>query len=375
MTLFWLLGAINSINLLDGIDGLAASIGLILISAIALMGFLTGHFQVQVVAIVFAGSLFGFLVFNFPPARIYLGDAGSMLIGLIVGVLAIRASLKGPGTVLLAAPMAICSIPILDSAAAVLRRKLTGRSIYTTDRGHLHHRLLSRLGTRVRVLVWVGTICAVTGAAALCSVLLQSDLIAAITCLTLLGMIVATDMFGRAEMTLVVSRMGSLGRSLFQPLRVHAPRGNSGAMVHLQGTRNWRLLWQSLAEAGEKYSLCRIHLDVNLPSVQESFSATWRGRSEPVDEARQWSLEIPLWIASQSAGSIAVTGQRNGHFPPEEIEHILDLIEQFESRSTELLEPQPLKPQSGVVPEPAKKDPIQAPVLVDSRFATDPHTK
>ena len=67
-----------------------------------------------------------------------------MLIGLVLGVLAIRSTLKGPATVALAAPAALMAIPIFDSAAAIARRLLTGRSIYTTDRGHLHHMMLRR---------------------------------------------------------------------------------------------------------------------------------------------------------------------------------------------------------------------------------------
>ena len=109
----------------------------------------------------------GFLPFNMSPAKIYLGDAGSMLIGLIVGGLAIRASLKGPGTMLLAAPLALLTIPILDSTAAILRRKLAGRSLYETDRGHLHHRLLERFGSKYKVLACVAICSGVTCAAAL----------------------------------------------------------------------------------------------------------------------------------------------------------------------------------------------------------------
>ena len=145
-TLFWLVGAVNAVNLLDGIDGLATMLGFILVATIAGMAALVGQTQVFVIAVVFAGSLLGFLRYNFPPATIFLGDAGSMLIGLVVGALAISGSLKGPGTVLLAAPLAVWTIPIFDSVAAILRRKLSGRSIYTTDRGHIHHRLLEPPG-------------------------------------------------------------------------------------------------------------------------------------------------------------------------------------------------------------------------------------
>jgi UDP-GlcNAc:undecaprenyl-phosphate GlcNAc-1-phosphate transferase len=100
--LFWLVGAINSLNLLDGIDGLATTIGIILCAAITVMAVWFAQPAVAIVAAVFAGALVGFLRFNFPPASIYLGDAGSMLIGLVVGSLAIGASLKGPATVAMA---------------------------------------------------------------------------------------------------------------------------------------------------------------------------------------------------------------------------------------------------------------------------------
>jgi UDP-GlcNAc:undecaprenyl-phosphate GlcNAc-1-phosphate transferase len=134
---------------------LATVLGIILSVSICALAAMTHHAAVAVAALVFAGSLLGFLPFNLAPAKVYLGDAGSMLIGLVVGGLSIRASLKGPGTVLLAAPLAILTIPILDSAVAILRRRLAGRSIYETDRGHIHHRLLARFGSKHKVLLCV----------------------------------------------------------------------------------------------------------------------------------------------------------------------------------------------------------------------------
>ena len=136
-TMFWLLGAINALNLIDGIDGLATTVGFILTVTVSIMAILTGKPFVGVIGFALAGSLLGFLPYNLPPAKMFLGDTGSMLIGLIVGYLAIAGSVKGPATVALAAPVAVWAIPIFDSAAAILRRRLTGRSIYTTDRGLL----------------------------------------------------------------------------------------------------------------------------------------------------------------------------------------------------------------------------------------------
>ena len=156
---FFLLGAINSLNLLDGMDGLLSTVALIITLAFTGMAVMGERWTTACIAVTIAGALLGFLRYNFPPASIYLGDTGSMLIGLVIGSLAIKSSLKGPATVALAAPVAILAIPILDTTAAIFRRKLTGRSIYTTDRGHLHHCLLRQGFSKVAVLLFVSVFC------------------------------------------------------------------------------------------------------------------------------------------------------------------------------------------------------------------------
>ena len=204
--MFWLVGAMNAINLLDGIDGLATSLGIILSATIGVLAAMKGNYGVAVIATVMTGSLAGFLPYNLPPARMYLGDAGSMLIGLMVGAMAVRALLKTQGTFLLAAPLAIWAIPMLDSGAAILRRQLTGRSVYATDRGHIHHRLLQTLGSNIKVLMVVSACCLLTSVGAVLSVWFQHDLIAVISCLSVVAMLLITGAFGRAECRLLLSR-------------------------------------------------------------------------------------------------------------------------------------------------------------------------
>ena len=327
-TLFWLLGAINALNLLDGMDGMAGTIGLILVSAIAFLAHLTGSQDVEVVAVAFAGCLLGFLGHNLPPARIFLGDAGSMLIGLVVGSLSIEASLKGAGTVLLAAPLAICTIPVLDSFAAIVRRKLTGRSIFSTDRGHLHHHLLNRLGCNRRALRYVVMLCSVTACAALASVFMHNDLIALITCLGVLGVMIATNTFGRAETALLVKHAGRFGRSLVRPGET-ADRMKASDTFHLQGNRPWGMLLESFVEAGEKYELVRLRVDINVPSIHEIFSAVWRSEGSPEAE-EVWILQMPLKVNGQIAGRLDISGRRDGEFPCDEVEGLLELAEEFE---------------------------------------------
>lgn len=158
-TLLWLLGAVNSLNLLDGMDGLLGVIGCIMTLALGGMAALSGQWGMACVAAALAGALLGFLRYNYPPASIFMGDAGSMLTGLVLGVLGIQCSLKAPATMVLIAPLAVFTIPFLDTLAAVIRRKMTGRSIYATDRSHLHHCLLSRGFSVPVVLALVSLFC------------------------------------------------------------------------------------------------------------------------------------------------------------------------------------------------------------------------
>lgn len=335
-TLFWLLGAINAVNLLDGIDGLATTVGLILTCTIALMAAMVGRAEVAIMAAIFAGGLLGFLPYNFPPARVFLGDAGSMLIGLMVGAMAIQGSLKGPGTVLLAAPLAVWTIPIFDSAAAVLRRKLTGRSIYATDRGHLHHRLLGLLGSNRKVLGLVAVCCLFTSSGALVSVSLNNDLIAVLSCSGVVIIFVATGLFGRAEFVLLASRLRNVGLSLATPRNLRNSAGQE-CLVRIQGSRQWELLWQTLVESVDKTSLSEIRLDVNLPAVHEAYNALWR-RSISDDHDRRWRFEMPLTVAERTVGRLTVIGQGNGGSVCGDMARLFDLIEPFEARLSEVAE-------------------------------------
>lgn len=103
-TVFFLLGAINSLNFLDGMDGMLTSVGLIISLGMAAMAIYSGQWITACFAMALAGALLAFLWYNFPPASIFLGDSGSMVIGLVTGVVAIQSSLKGPATIALIAP-------------------------------------------------------------------------------------------------------------------------------------------------------------------------------------------------------------------------------------------------------------------------------
>ena len=342
-TLFWLVGATNAINLLDGLDGLASTLGIILSLAMCVIAVITGHPVIAIVALVFAGALLGFLPFNFPPASIFLGDSGSMLIGLMLGALAITGSMKAAGTFLLAAPLAVWTIPVFDSMAAIIRRKLTGRSIFATDRAHLHHRMLDKLGSNRKVLAWVAVASSLTSIGALASLLLRSELIALISCSAVVLAFVITGVFGRTELSLLVNRVRGVG------LPFARPRGSGRArqtIIRTQGSRQWETLWETLTESAERLRLYKIFLDVDVPATHDGFHATWtQGHEE--DMARCWQMEFPLTLAEHSLGRLVVVGRRNGSSMRPEFEQVWELIDPLEKELGDLLELDDLKAPFG----------------------------
>ncbi|MCI0474887.1 MAG: undecaprenyl/decaprenyl-phosphate alpha-N-acetylglucosaminyl 1-phosphate transferase, partial [Anaerolineales bacterium] len=147
-TLFWLVGMMNTINWLDGIDGLAA--GVVVIAGFMLFAhtFHLGQNSLALLALALLGSVLGFLLFNFFPAQIFMGSAGANVLGLTLGALSIIGGAK-VGTALL-----VLGIPILDVAWQIIQRVRAGKSPFSADRGHLHHRLLD-LGVPQRAIVFL----------------------------------------------------------------------------------------------------------------------------------------------------------------------------------------------------------------------------
>lgn len=144
ITLFFILGAINCINLIDGLDGLASGVSSIYFLTIGIIAFITnmlGGLDV-ILSFVMLGSTLGFLVHNFNPAKIYLGDSGSMFLGYIISIIALL-GFKNVTLTSLIVPLLILAIPIFDTLFAIIRRLVNKQPINEPDRQHLHHQLLN----------------------------------------------------------------------------------------------------------------------------------------------------------------------------------------------------------------------------------------
>ena len=334
-TLFWLLGAINALNLIDGIDGLASSVGIILSLAVAAMSLLTGHLPEALLATALAGALAGFLVYNAPPASVFLGDAGSMLIGLVVGVLAIRCSLKGPATVALAAPLALWSIPILDVTMAIIRRKLTGRSIYTSDHGHLHHCLRRRGQSGPQTVVWIGLLCSLTAGGALASVLFGNELLAIGTVAAVVGTLIVSRIFGHAEFVLLYRRARSALVSLITRRHDHS-HPDTATVTRLDGNQHWEAAWEQLVELAKQQGYDEIRLNVQAPFLHEDFHALWR-QSSRADDDSTWQTELPLVNHRRTICRLTIRGHRPAGSSTDWLHQLADELKPIERHLQSLL--------------------------------------
>jgi UDP-GlcNAc:undecaprenyl-phosphate/decaprenyl-phosphate GlcNAc-1-phosphate transferase len=142
ITLLWFLGCMNVWNLIDGMDGLASGVGLLVSGTLTLVAIHNGNFDVAVLAVALAGSLAGFLLYNWHPACIFLGDSGSLLIGLLIGVIGVEGSIEGPSAISILFPILAMGLPISDTAMAIFRRWVRNLPLSAADRRHVHHILI-----------------------------------------------------------------------------------------------------------------------------------------------------------------------------------------------------------------------------------------
>ena len=160
LTVFWIVGITNSINLVDGIDGLAC--GLILLSCVTLSFVYLERNMVEAsfLAIILTGSIFGFLIFNFPPAKIILGDTGSLPLGLLISLITLLPlSQKHTDEIYYLIPIITLLIPILDTTFAFFRRLLKGISPFSKDDQHFHHRLIKLGFSQLKTITILFIVC------------------------------------------------------------------------------------------------------------------------------------------------------------------------------------------------------------------------
>jgi UDP-GlcNAc:undecaprenyl-phosphate GlcNAc-1-phosphate transferase len=143
VTILWIIGIANAINLIDGMDGLAGGISLFASLTMGVVALIQGRFEAALLALSLAGAIAGFLRYNLPPARIFMGDSGAYFLGFMLATIPLLGISKMATVGSLIIPLTLLIIPIMDTVAAIIRRVREGRHPFSPDKEHLHHKLLA----------------------------------------------------------------------------------------------------------------------------------------------------------------------------------------------------------------------------------------
>ena len=161
ITVGWIVGVTNAINLIDGLDGLSSGISVISAISLLVIFVLNGSPLISIVLVTaLAGALVGFLPFNFTPAKTFIGDTGSNFLGFSLSIISILGVAKTYTFAVIVLPLIVLGLPIFDTLWAIIRRLIKGKSIkaiFKADKGHLHHRIVSKgFGQKQTVLILYG---------------------------------------------------------------------------------------------------------------------------------------------------------------------------------------------------------------------------
>jgi len=142
VTVIWIVGVTNAVNLIDGLDGLACGVSVISSVTMLVVALLVAEPNVAIILACLAGGCIGFIPYNFNPAKIFMGDTGALLLGYVLATVSIMGLFKFYAVITFIVPILALALPIFDTAFAIIRRLLKGQNPMTPDRGHLHHRLI-----------------------------------------------------------------------------------------------------------------------------------------------------------------------------------------------------------------------------------------
>jgi UDP-GlcNAc:undecaprenyl-phosphate/decaprenyl-phosphate GlcNAc-1-phosphate transferase len=154
IAIIWIIGITNAINLMDGLDGLAAGLSTIAISSLMIISFLNGNIFLASICLILVASTLGFLIFNFYPAKIFMGDTGSLFLGFCISVLSLLSINTEANLITLFVPIIVLAVPIIDTLFAIIRRLINKQKITDPDKNHLHHCLL-KIGNSHRTSVLI----------------------------------------------------------------------------------------------------------------------------------------------------------------------------------------------------------------------------
>ena len=293
-TLLWMVGLINAINLIDGLDGLAGGVAFIGVGTNFVLAVARGDVLLALFMSALAGAVLGFLVFNFNPASIFMGDTGSMFLGFVLAVVSIKTSSKAGTAVAMLVPIIAMGVPIMDTLLAVIRRSVLGRPLFSADRDHIHHRLMSRvaLSHRNAVLVLYG-ICVLFALTALGLAYANSVQ----TGLLLVGVAIVV--------TVLVRKLGYFSQAEGAANQATRRRNTALRQVVRDATDGLSRagtaaeMWEALQPLPEELGLCRLRLEL---------AGEGNGERQAFERTREAGRALPVQVRAEVRSGQQVYG-------------------------------------------------------------------
>jgi exopolysaccharide biosynthesis WecB/TagA/CpsF family protein len=292
LTILWIVMITVCMSVIDGLDGLAAGIAVIVCGTIVLIALWSGQAAMAVLMLALLGSVTGFLIFNFHPAKIFMGDCGSMFLGFMIGAGSIICQMKTSTIIGLAIPFLVLVMPILDTGFVVIcRRIIDRRSIFTPDRSHLHHRLMD-LGLRQVTVVII--IYAVTAISASFGVLMLTTQGGWLFALLACGLLFMLFMFACLQCSRFRKILKALKRNRTIAREANAERRIfETAHVKMLESRSFGTWWDTLCEMSKEMRFQNIGL-WNRQNGRYVRKCLWNAPEGKSKTGRTINLRLPI---------------------------------------------------------------------------------
>jgi len=272
LTILWIVGITNAVNLIDGLDGLAAGICAVACAVTGIFALLTNQNIMATLMAALLGSLLGFLRYNFNPARIFMGDCGTYFLGFTLATASVLCATKASTIVGLALPALALGVPIFDTLLSIVRRFLERRSIFSPDRGHIHHRLYD-MGLRQRHVVILLYLATALAAALGMFMLLTRDARQIIIFASILILIALV--FRLAGCATLHDTIAAIRRRLATDRALHHTRRIfEDAQLRLRLAADFNQWWTALCTAAENMQLASLTLTLTDPD-HPAHTLTW----------------------------------------------------------------------------------------------------
>jgi len=291
LTLAWIVGITNAVNLSDGLDGLAAGISAIACGVIAIFAIQSGNLVMAVLMLAMLGSLTGFLFFNFSPAKIFMGDCGSLFLGFTIASASVMCATKSAALVGLALPVLALGVPIFDTLFSMLRRFLERRSMFSADRRHFHHKLFD-MGLKQRhVVITIYVITLLSAGLGMFMIVASNISSLMIFLCILLLLFFAFQVVGSVRLR---DTIAALQKKYAITQQVHDEiRGFEDAQLHFRNAFTYDQWWSAVCNAAEQMDFAW----VSLKTIDEDGTVqteVWRTAGAPPDLSDVVIMTIPL---------------------------------------------------------------------------------